>query len=971
MRHGTATGGDTVTLQFDGSPVTARKGETIAAALVANGLLAQGRARTGEPRGVFCGMGVCHDCLVTVDGRAGVRACMTKAADGMRIGPQAGRPDVRTGGTDLAPLPAAPLAEEAVDLLVVGAGPGGLAAALAARRAGLTVLVTDERPAPGGQYYKQPATEGLTADGQALQGAKLIAEARGAGIALRDDTLVWGAFREEAGLVVGVYRQGVAGYIRPRTLIVATGAYEQPGVFPGWTLPGVMTTGAAQTLLRSYGVTPGQRVLVAGNGPLNLQVAVELLRAGAEVVAVAEAAPAPWTRAATGAAMMAAEPALAAAGLRQLAVLAAKCVPVLWGHRLARVDGTDRATDAVLTGPAGAERRFAIHAVCVGEGFSPVNEIARLLGCEHRVRGDGATARLEAVRDDAGGTSQPDVFVVGEAGGFGGAHIAMAQGRLAGAEAARRLGHSVPEDAEARRLLARHRRFQAILWRVFAADDPGLSRADDDTPVCRCEGVALGVLRRTIAAEGVADLPTLKRLTRAGMGRCQGRYCMPRLATLVGRPAVEADFPTPQVPLRPVPVAALAVEKPEWGGHKRALLPPFPPLADTAPLGIAEAPVVVVGAGIAGLSTALFLARAGVEVVVLDRGHPNGRASGGNAGSLHGQLLSFDHGAKAEGDGGAAARTLPLQRESIDLWMALERETGRDLEIKLTGGLMVAEDERALAWLGDKTRVERAQGIECHVIGAAELRALEPALDERFVGAAYCPQEGKINPLVATQAVLDAAKAAGARVFPLTDVTAIERDAAGFAVHTQRGVIRAGRVVNAAGGFASRVGRMLGVEVPVFGAPLQMVVTEAVEPLVTCLVAHADRHLTLKQAANGNLIIGGAWTAGLDPVHHHPRPLRASIEGNLWVAQHVVPALRKLTVLRTWAAMNINIDGAPILGEHPAVPGFFNAVTSNGYTLGPIVGRITADLIRHGEAGRDLAPFSIARFKTAPEATRP
>lgn len=966
MRLGSASGGDTVTLTFAGRPVTARGGETIAAALVANGLLTQGRARTGELRGVFCGMGVCHDCLVTVDGRAGLRACMTKVADGMRIDPQAGRPAVLGGGADLAPLPRGPLSEETVDLLVVGAGPGGLAAALAARQAGLGVLVTDERPAPGGQYYKQPATAGVPADAQARQGAALIAEARAAGIALRDDTLIWGAFREEGGLVAGLYRQGVASYVLARALIVATGAYEQPGVFPGWTLPGVLTTGAAQTLLRSYGVAPGRRVLVAGNGPLNLQVAVELLRAGAEVVAVAEAAPAPWTRAAAGAAMLAAEPALAAAGLRQLAALAARGVPVLWGHRLARVEGSERATDAVLTGPAGAERRFAVDAVCVGEGFSPANDLARLLGCEHLVRGDSATARLEAVRDDAGATSQPDIFVVGEAGGFGGAHIAMAQGRLAGAEAARRLGHTVPDDGEARRLLARHRRFQDILWRVFAADDPGLSRASEDTPVCRCEGVALGVLRRTIAAEGVADLPTLKRLTRAGMGRCQGRYCMPRLATLVERPAVEADFPTPQVPLRPVPVAALAVEKPEWSGHRRALLPPFPALPDTAPLGMSEAAVVVIGAGIVGLSTALFLARAGIEVVVLDRGQPNGRASGGNAGSLHGQLLSFDHGAKAEGDGGAAARTLPLQRASIDLWMDLERETGRDLEIKVTGGLMVAEDERALAWLGDKTRVERAHGIDCQVIGAAELRALEPALDERFVGAAYCPHEGKINPLLATQAVLDAARAAGARVFPLTDVTAIERLPGGFAVHTQRGVLRAGRVVNAAGAFASRVGRMLGVEVPVFGAPLQMVVTEAAEPLVSCLVAHADRHLTLKQAANGNLIIGGAWTAGLDPVHHHPRPLRASIEGNLWVAQHVVPALRRLTVLRTWAAMNINIDGAPILGEHPLVPGFFNAVTSNGYTLGPIVGRITADLIAHGEAERDLAPFSISRFTTGP-----
>jgi glycine/D-amino acid oxidase-like deaminating enzyme len=169
-------------------------------------------------------------------------------------------------------------------------------------------------------------------------------------------------------------------------------------------------------------------------------------------------------------------------------------------------------------------------------------------------------------------------------------------------------------------------------------------------------------------------------------------------------------------------------------------------------------------------------------------------------------------------------------------------------------------------------------------------------------------------------------------------------------------------VVNAAGAFAGRIGRMVGVEVPVFGAPLQMVVTEAVEPQLGGLVAHVGRHLTLKQAANGNVIIGGGWTAGLDPVFGHPRPRRESLEGNLWVAQRVVPGLRKLNVIRSWAAMNINIDGAPILGEHPAVPGFFNAVTSNGYTLGPLMGHITADLIVSGRSARDLAPFSIGRF---------
>ena len=373
---------------------------------------------------------------------------------------------------------------------------------------------------------------------------------------------------------------------------------------------------------------------------------------------------------------------------------------------------------------------------------------------------------------------------------------------------------------------------------------------------------------------------------------------------------------------------------------------------------LTEAATVIIGAGIVGLSTALFLAREGEDVVVLDSRAPNAGASGGNAGSLHAQLLSFDHGA----DSGPAARTLPLQRDSIALWQSLALELGADMEIKVTGGVMVAETERDLAFLHAKTTIERAQGVDCRVIGPAELQRLEPHLDARFLGAALCPDEGKINPLIATEAVRQAACVAGARVLSGAAVLGMTRGRGRFTIETAPGAVRASRVVNAAGAFAREIGAMLGVPVPVFGAPLQMVVTEPAAPLVSCLVAHAARHLTLKQAANGSIIIGGGWTAGLDPVHGAPRPFRASLEGNLWIAQHVLPALRSLHVVRSWAAMNIDIDGAPILGEDPRMPGLFHAVTSNGYTLGPLMGRLTADLIRRGRTDRDLSAFSVSRF---------
>jgi glycine/D-amino acid oxidase-like deaminating enzyme/NADPH-dependent 2,4-dienoyl-CoA reductase/sulfur reductase-like enzyme len=958
----TAAADAEVMILVDGVPVPARSGQTVAAALVAAGRQDFTRDVGDLPRGLFCGMGACHDCLVTVDGRTGQRACMTPVRAGMHVARVAPRPDLADPALAelAAPPPAIPV--ETVDVLVVGGGPAGLAAAETAAAAGAQVVLLDERTSPGGQYFKQPANAAararLSMDGQSQEGRRLIDEVTRRGVSLRRETLVWGGAADADGVTIGALGPAGAFYVRPRQLIIAAGAYERPAPVPGGTLPGVMTTGAAQTLLRSSATQPGRRVIVTGNGPLNFQVAAELVAAGATVVAVVEAAPPPWQRPAEAAALVAASPALAAQGLAQLARLRAAGVPVLWGSEVIAIEGGPCATGVRVATPTG-EARLAGDAVLRGGGFRPAQELSRLLGCRHEVTEQG----LRAVTALDGESSRPDIHVIGEAARFAGAQVALAEGQLAGAGVAAKLGHAETMPAAARRQLDRARRFQAALWRLFApATAP--RRIADDALVCRCERVSAATLRRLVEA-GAADIGALKRLSRAGMGRCQGRYCAPDLAAFTGpagRAGETEGMLAPQMPLRPIPLAALAVEKPEWGGHRRALLPPAPQQSASPPLPLREVETLVIGAGICGLSTALFLAREGREVAVIDRGEPNGLASGGNAGSLHAQLLSFDHGARAEGGGGPAARTLPLQRDSIALWAELQRDSGRDIEMKVTGGVMVAESEAQLRFLAEKAAVERSVGIDCEVVDRATLQRLEPALADHFIGAAWCPQEGKINPLVATQAVRDLAVAAGAQLLTRADVIAIAAEGGGFTVTTARGVVRAKRVVNAAGGFASRIGAMLGLEVPVFGAPLQMMVTEAAAPALNGLVAHADRHLTLKQAANGNFIIGGGWTAGLDPVHRHPRPLLPSLEGNAWVAQHVVPGLRKLHVIRTWAAMNVNIDGAPILGEDPRCPGFFTAATSNGYTLGPLMGRLTAALVMGRDPGRDLAPFSIARF---------
>jgi glycine/D-amino acid oxidase-like deaminating enzyme len=600
--------------------------------------------------------------------------------------------------------------------------------------------------------------------------------------------------------------------------------------------------------------------------------------------------------------------------------------------------------------------------------------MARALGCDHSFV-DRHVGYLTTDIDADGRTSVPGVLAAGDGTRIGGARAALARGTLAGHAAADALGlpdpssvPSVPSRNRARRALARATRFQQALWTLFDAPPVRIASLPRETVVCRCEEVTQGNLLDQIAS-GHDTLASIKRNTRLGMGRCQGRNCAATCAKLVeeltGRKREVMHYFAPRVPIRPVPLAALAFEKPEWGGHREAVTPNVARPVNEPKLADQQTDVLVIGGGVMGACLSYFLSRAGREVLVVDRDDLNLQASGANAGSLHVQLLSFDFGNKARAGGMPAASTLALGPASVRLWQMLEAASGEDLEIRLTGGLMVADSEAGMRFLERKIALERSFGIEAELLDTRALLALSPNLAPVLLGAELCPMEGKINPLRATYAVMRLATAEGARFQRATNVTAIARERDGFLVDTGRGRIRARTVVNAAGAWAKEIGAMLGVHVPVAGAPLQMIATEPAPKLVNHLIAHADRHLSLKQTETGGLLIGGGWTAAFDPARRINDAMRESIEGNLWVASHVLPALKGLHMVRAWAGMNIDIDGAPILGPVDRVPGFYNAVTSNGYTLAPIVSQLVADLILERPAELDVTPFLIDRFSLA------
>lgn len=537
---------------FDGAKVIAAEGQSLAAALTEAGHRAFRKTGHGNDRGMFCGMGVCQDCLVTVDGVPNRRACMTMARDGMKVETQVPFPELDPNAA-LPPRNAPQILDP--DVLVIGGGAGGLSAAIAARRQGAHVTLLDERTVGGGQYYKQSAQGGLL-DAQQAEGAALLAEARACEAEIIQGVEVWGAFD---GPLVLAHKDGAALVVRPRTVIVATGAYERPEIVPGWTLPGVMTTGAAQTLWRSYRSLPGRRVMVCGSGPLNMQVALELAEGGAEIALVAEAAPSPFRRPLAGLRLGIHGPKLAWKGLSMLLDLRRRGIPVLNAARLEEVRPSKDGLAALVRTADGGTRTVETDAVCMNAGFEPQNEILRLLGA--RMTYDPLLGHLRCDRSETLETSVEGVFAVGDCAGLGGAPAASAEGRIAGRAAAALTGHGDGYDVFAdRRELARHRRFQKALWGLHDIAPRSLDDLPPDTILCRCEEITLGEALDGYAANP-GHLGTLKRGTRVGMGRCQGRYCGPAAARLIasrtGEDLEDRSFFAPRVPVKPVAISAI------------------------------------------------------------------------------------------------------------------------------------------------------------------------------------------------------------------------------------------------------------------------------------------------------------------------------------------------------------------------------------------------------------------------------
>ncbi|HVY18041.1 MAG TPA: (2Fe-2S)-binding protein [Rhodopila sp.] len=430
------------------------------------------------------------------------------------------------------------------DLLIVGAGPAGIGAALEASEAGLSVMLLDENAAPGGRIWQALERRGAKdADEDAALAA--IARLRASPVDARYGATVWAI---EPDLQVYALQQGRAFMVRPRTILLATGTTERPMPIIGWTLPGVMTVGAAQIALKTGGLLPDGQTWLAGQGPLMLLYANQVLDAGGKVAGVIDLSPR--------------YAALAAAGRLSLSALPDLRKGLAWRQRLkdagvrwirasgVRADGDGALRSVTFTTDQGP-RTVSADTLLLHDGVIPSIQMSRAVGCVHEW--SAAQHCWRPVTDDWGVSSVPGILIAGDAAGIGGADVAMLSGRIAV------LG-LLGRQQQAVDLRARRKQRLAVRPFLDATFPPLRLTPEDATLVCRCEEVTAGAIRAAARA-GCPGINQLKAYTRCGMGPCQGRTCGPIaldvLAAATGVAHARMEPLRTRFPIKPVKVGAL------------------------------------------------------------------------------------------------------------------------------------------------------------------------------------------------------------------------------------------------------------------------------------------------------------------------------------------------------------------------------------------------------------------------------
>jgi thioredoxin reductase/bacterioferritin-associated ferredoxin len=454
---------------------------------------------------------------------------------------------------------------QSFDLAVIGAGPAGLSAAIRAATLGLKTVVIDEQPAPGGQIYRAIETASRTARAAMLgpdylRGRDLVERFRASGAQYQPSTQVW---QVEPSWSIFASTAASTHVVSARHLLLAVGATERPVPFSGWTLPGVMTVGAAQIMLKTSGMVPKPPFWIAGQGPLVLLYATQLLDAGVRPDGLLLTTP----KGAIGRALGHVGGALSGwsylrKGLAMMRRLKRSGVPMLSDVESIEAIGGET-LERVSYRRAGATHSVVASTLLVHEGVVPSTHMSLALGCAHDW--DDATLCMRPRLDDWGTASLPGLSIAGDCGGIGGAEAAAVQGEIAAIGAAQALGKldaaAAQRDAvPLRNTLKSHLAIRPFLDAIYQPR-ASIRTPDDDVIVCRCEERTAKDVRGAVAS-GCLGPAQVKSFTRAGMGPCQGRQCALTLTELIasarGVSPADAGYLRIRPPLKPVTIGELA-----------------------------------------------------------------------------------------------------------------------------------------------------------------------------------------------------------------------------------------------------------------------------------------------------------------------------------------------------------------------------------------------------------------------------
>lgn len=458
---------------------------------------------------------------------------------------------------------------EEYDLAIVGAGPAGMAAAIEAGTGGLKVVVLDEQPDPGGQIWRN--VERLSGSQRARhlgsayeRGAKVVAAFRTAPCRHLPETRLWHVEEREAGFRLFYSRHGHAHTLLARRVLLATGAQERPSPVPGWTVPGVMTLGAAQILLKTSGQVPQGKVWIVGSGPLVLLYAVQLLEAGGELSGIIETSTGlPFAKLAQLALKALPQLGKLIKGLTWQNYLRRKSVGLHKGAMLLQAEGDERLTHLWFRDSKGQVHREAAHTLLLHQGLVPSIHVPRALHCE--MDWNPSAHCFQPRVNVWGESSVQGLHIAGDGASIAGAEAAEARGSIAALGILHASGLLSLSEAQARarpirRTLKAELSLRPLLEELYPPH-PAILAPADETLVCRCEELAAGDIR-DLARQGCRDPNQMKALTRCGMGPCQGRQCGQSVSQIIsevhGVPMKEIGFFRVRSPLKPLTLAELA-----------------------------------------------------------------------------------------------------------------------------------------------------------------------------------------------------------------------------------------------------------------------------------------------------------------------------------------------------------------------------------------------------------------------------